>query len=287
MKKSNVREQIQTKGMLIVPGVYDALTARIAEKVGFKVLLMGGYSISATRLGQPDVGFLTMSEMASQIKIIASAVNVPVIADGDTGYGNPMNVMRTVREYEEAGASGIILEDQQWPKRCGHIEGKSVISLEEHVKKIEASLRARSDEDFIIFGRTDSLSLYGIEEAINRGRAYRDAGADIIFVESPRSIEELIAIREGIPDVPLAVSIIEGGKTPLLSSQKLEEMGYKILFFGCTAVFVIAKTFMNAMTYLKEKGNTEGLLDQMYIFSDFNELMGIKDFFDLEKKYRY
>ncbi len=282
----NIRELIKKEEILILPGIYDALTAKIAEKAGFKGILMGGYSISATRLGQPDVGFLTMSEMTSQIKIISDAVNVPLIADGDTGYGNPLNVMRTVKEYEKAGASGIILEDQQWPKRCGHMEGKQVISKEEHIKKIEAALEARSSREFVIIARTDSLAVTGIEEAVERGKAYRDAGADVVFIEAPRSLEELSFIRKSIRGIPLVANIIEGGKTPYLSARALKEMGYEIMFCGLTAVLVIAKAFMDAMTHLKREGSTQGWLERMYTFSEFNELIGIKEFSMLEKKFK-
>jgi methylisocitrate lyase len=282
----SIRELIKKEEILILPGIYDALTAKIAEKAGFKGILMGGYSISATRLGQPDVGFLTMSEMASQIKIISDAVDIPLIADGDTGYGNPLNVMRTVREYEKAGASGIILEDQQWPKRCGHMEGKQVIPKEEHIKKIEAALEARSSTEFVIIARTDSLAVTGIEEAVERGKAYRDAGADVVFIEAPRSLEELSIIRKSIRDVPLVANIIEGGKTPYLSARALREMGYEIMFCGLTAVLVIAKAFMEAMTYLKREGSTQGWLERMYTFSEFNELIGIKEFSILENRYK-
>lgn len=286
-EKLNILELIKKEKMLVIPGVYDALSAKIAEKAGFPVIVMGGYSVSGTRLGQPDVGYLTMSEMSSQIKVISDVVHIPLIADGDTGYGNPLNVMRTVREYEKAGASGIILEDQQWPKRCGHMEGKQIISMEEHVKKIEAAIEARSDKNFIIIARTDSLSTHGIEEAIRRGKSYRDAGADVVFVEAPQSVQELMTLRDSIEDVPLAASIVEGGKTPLLSTRRFEEMGYNILFFGCTAVFIMAKAWMDALIYLKREGGTEGLLDKMCTFRDFNELMGMKEFFHLEERFKF
>jgi methylisocitrate lyase len=281
----NIRELIKKEEILILPGIYDALTAKIAEKAGFKGILMGGYSISATRLGQPDVGFLTMSEMTSQIKIISDAVNVPLIADGDTGYGNPLNVMRTVKEYEKAGASGIILEDQQWPKRCGHMEGKQVIPKEEHIKKIEAALEVRSSREFIIIARTDSLAVTGIEEAVERGKAYRDPER-FVFIEAPRSLEELSFIRKAIRDVPLVANIIEGGKTPTLSARALKEMGYEIMFCGLTAVLVIAKAFMEAMIHLKREGGTQGWLERMYTFSEFNDLIDIKKFSMLETRFK-
>ncbi len=287
MKEPGVLKLMEEEKILILPGVYDALTAKIAEKLRFKAIVLGGYSVSATCLGKPDLGFVTMVEMASQVKIISDSVEIPLIADGDTGYGNPLNVMRTVHEYEKAGASGIIIEDQQWPKRCGHLEGKQVISMEEHIKKIEAALATRSDKNFIIIARTDSLTTHGIEEAIRRGKAYRDAGADVVFVDAPQSIEELAILRDSIKDVPLAASIVEGGKTPMLSSRKFEEMGYNILFFGCTAVFIMAKAWMDALIYLKREGGTEGLLDKMCTFREFNELMGMKEFFHLEERFKF
>jgi len=285
-KRPGIRKLMKESKILILPGVYDALTGKLAEKVGFKAIVMGGYSISATRLGKPDMGFLTMVEMASQIKIISDSVTIPLIADGDTGYGNPLNVIRTVQEYERAGASGIILEDQQWPKRCGHLEGKQVISMEEHIKKIEAAFEARSDKNFMIIARTDSLKTHGMEEAIRRGKSYRDTGADIVFVEAPQSIEELKTLRTAIQDIPLAVSLIEGGKTPLLSSKQLEEMGYNIVFFGLTALFIIARAWMDALIQIKNKGSSGGLLNRMMTFRDFNELMGIKDFLGLEERFK-
>jgi len=286
MNKCGILELMEKGRILILPGVYDALTAKIAEKTGFQAIVMGGYSISATRLGQPDVGYLTMSEMCSQIKIISDATNIPLIADGDTGYGNPMNVMRTIREYEMSGASGIILEDQQWPKRCGHLEGKQIIPMEEHIKKIEAALEARSDKNFIIIARTDSLKSHGLNEAIRRGNAYRDAGADVVFIEAPQSIEELRTIPKAIKDIPIAVSLIEGGKTPLLSSKNLEGMGFSLLFFGLTALFIVARAWMDALLRLKKEGSPKGLLERMITFHDFNELMGIKDFLDLEERFK-
>ena len=287
MGKSKILELIKKEGILVLPAVYDALTAKIVERAGFPAILMGGYSVSAVRLGKPDVGFLTMTEMADQVKIIAEAVSVPLIADGDTGYGNPLNVMRTVEEYQKAGAAGIILEDQQFPKRCGHMEGKQVIPMEEHLKKLEAAIEARGDRDTLIITRTDSLAPLGLQEAIRRGKAYRDAGADVVFVEAPRTVEELKAIREAIPGVPLVANIIEGGKTPVLSARELKEMGYEIYFCGLTTVLVAAKAIMNAMTHLRQEGSTAGLMDQMFSFAEFNELIGLKEFSLLENRFKY
>jgi methylisocitrate lyase len=286
MGKSKIFELIKKEGILVLPVVYDALTARIAERAGFSAILMGGYSVSAVRLGKPDVGYLTMTEMAAQVKIIAEAVSVPLIADGDTGYGNPLNVMRTLEEYQRAGAAGIILEDQKFPKRCGHMEGKQVIPMEEHLQKLAAAIEARGDRDTLIIARTDSLTPLGLPEAIRRGKAYRDAGVDAVFVEAPQTVDELRAIREAIPDVPLVANIIEGGKTPVLSAGELKEMGYEICFCSLTAVLVSAKAIMNAMIHLRREGSSAGLADQMFSFAEFNELIGLKEYSSLEKRFK-
>lgn len=286
MGKSEILGLIKKEGILVLPVVYDALTAKIAERAGFPALLMGGYSVSAVRLGKPDVGYLTMTEMADQVKIIAGAVSVPLIADGDTGYGNPLNVMRTLEEYQRAGAAGIILEDQQFPKRCGHMEGKQVIPMEEHLQKLAAAIEARGDSDMLIMARTDSLTPLGLPEAIRRGKAYRDAGVDAVFVEAPQTVDELKAIREAIPDVPLVANIIEGGKTPTLSARELQAMGYEICFCSLTAVLVSAKAIMNAMIHLRKEGSSAGLTDQMFSFAEFNELIGLKEYSSLEKRFK-
>jgi methylisocitrate lyase len=286
MGKSEILGLIKKEGILVLPVVYDALTAKIAERAGFGALLMGGYSVSAVRLGKPDVGYLTMTEMADQVKIIAEAVSVPLIADGDTGYGNPLNVMRTLEEYQRAGAAGIILEDQQFPKRCGHMEGKQVIPMEEHLQKLAAAIEARGDSDMLIMARTDSLTPLGLPEAIRRGKAYRDAGVDAVFVEAPQTVDELKAIREAIPDVPLVANIIEGGKTPALSARELQAMGYEICFCSLTAVLVSAKAIMNAMVHLRKEGSSAALTDQMFSFAEFNELIGLKEYSSLEKRFK-
>jgi 2-methylisocitrate lyase-like PEP mutase family enzyme len=285
MVKPHLLDLVKKTGILIVPGVYDALTARIAEKTGFEAIIMGGLSVSAARLGKPDLGYVTMPEMASQVKIIADATNIPLITDGDTGYGSPLNVMRTVQEYERAGASGIILEDQQWPKKCGHMDGKQVISMKEHVKKIEAASEARSNKNFVIIGRTDALSTHGLDEAIRRGKAYREAGADVIFVEAPQSVEQLATTRDAIKQTPLIANMAEGGKTPPLSAEELKRISYEIVFFGCTSIFIIAKALMEAMKYLYRNGNTNGLLDRMLTLPQFNEFLDIQDFSSLEKRF--
>lgn len=234
------RDLLNRPGIIVVPGVHDALTARIAESVGFPAVAMGGFLVAASRRGRPDVGELTMTEMVDHLRGIAGAVSVPVIADADTGHGNPLNVRRTVAEYEAAGAQAVILEDQVWPKKCGHFPGaRQVISSEEHRKKIEAARDARRDPRTAIIARTDARGPLGFEEAISRAHAYRDAGADAIFIEALASVEELREAPRRLPDVPLLANMVTFGKTPIVTNAKLERMGYKIGLWLIDVLFAI------------------------------------------------
>src|SRR6266576_4396590 len=215
---THLRELLAGPDMLVVPGAYDALSARLIAQAGFPAVYMTGFGTAASVLGQPDVGLLTMSEMVSRAAAIASVVaDLPLIADADTGYGNPINVRRTIREYERAGVAGLHIEDQVWPKKCCHMEGKQVIPMDEMAQKIRAAVDARQDPDFVIIARTDANAVHGLEDAIRRGKAYHEAGADVIFIEAPRSIAELQVIKQKFPDVPLLYNWAESGKTPLLS----------------------------------------------------------------------
>src|ERR671928_1660235 len=228
MIKISLREQIEDKKRIIVlPGVFDALSARIAEQVGFEAMFQTGYGSAATLLGMPDYGFLNAGETIDNARRIMRAVNIPVIVDVDTGYGNPLNVWRLVRDLQSLGATGIFLEDQVWPKRCGHMIGKEVVSKDDYIMKLKAALEARESRDFIIVARTDARAPLGLDEAIERGRAYHKAGADVIFIEAPRSIEELKKIANEI-DAPLVANMIEEGLTPNVSAKELLKMGYRI-----------------------------------------------------------
>src|SRR6516164_7074914 len=214
---ARLRELLAGPDLLVIPGAYDALSARLIAQAGFAAVYMTGFGTSASVLGQPDVGLLTMSEMVSRAAALASACgDLPLIADADTGYGNPINVQRTIHEYERAGVAGLHLEDQVLPKKCGHMEGKQVIPMDEMVQKIRAAVDARQDHDFVIIARTDANAVYGLEDALLRGKAYHEAGADVIFIEAPRSIAELRAIKQAFHDVPLLYNWAESGKTPLL-----------------------------------------------------------------------
>lgn len=286
MKKTAVlRNLLQQPGIIVAPGAHNAFTAKIIEQTGgFKVVYMTGGGTAMSLLGEPDLGLLTMTEMVAQARNIDSAVSLPVIADADTGYGNAINVMRTVREYEKAGVAAIHIEDQVTPKKCGHFEGKIVVSQSEMVGKIKAAVDAREDPDFVLIARIDARAMMGLDEAIKRAQACREAGADVIFVEAPESIEELKIIAKSI-DAPLFVNMVEGGKTPFLTTRELEEMGYKIVIFPNSASRAAAKAIQEVMQLLKETGTTKGYIDRIVTFEGRNLITGLARYKELEKKY--
>jgi carboxyvinyl-carboxyphosphonate phosphorylmutase len=280
-----LRKRLQRGRILIAPGAHDVLTARIIEKVGFETVYMTGYGTSASLLGKPDVGLLTMTEMAQRVANMSEAVSIPVIADGDTGYGNAVNVMRAVREYERAGAACIQLEDQVAPKKCGHMLGREIISSDEMVGKIRAAVDTRRDpDDILIMARTDARTNFGIEEALARGVAYEEAGADIIFIESVESIEEMKKVTSSFK-APTLVNMLEHGRTPLLSADELEQIGYDLVIFCVSSTYVTAKAVWDLMKELKEMGTTTGLLDRMIAFDEFNKLLGLPEIRKLEMRY--
>jgi carboxyvinyl-carboxyphosphonate phosphorylmutase len=285
MKKTGLlKKYILDPKILVMPGAHDALSARIIEKAGFKALFVGGYPATAALMGKPDISFLTLTEMADHIARLADTGDIPVFVDGDTGHGGVLNVARTVREFERAGAAGLFIEDQVFPKRCGHMEGKQVVGREDMVAKIEAALDARSDQDLVIAARTDALAVQGLDEAIERGNLYRQAGADLIFVEAPRSVEDMRRINQEI-EAPTLANNVEGGKTPLLPAKELEAIGYNVVIFPVSATYVIAKAVTGLMEELKFTGTTEGFKDQMWQFSDFNRFIGIEELRQKERTY--
>ena len=284
-RSSNLKRMIENKDSIIVlPGVYDALSAKIAERVGFDAMFQTGYGSSASLLGMPDFGFLNAGETVENARRITQAVNVPVLVDADTGYGNPLSVRRIVRELEAAGASGIFLEDQVWPKRCGHMTGKEVIGKVDFLPKLEAALDARRDKDFIIVARTDARAPLGLPEAIDRAREYRNAGADVIFVEAPRSIDELKQIAEQI-DAPLVANMIEDGATPTLSASELFKLGYRIAVFPLSALYSATYAIHAVLSELRNTGTTNQTKKNMVTFREFNDLVGLQYYMDLEKRY--
>lgn len=282
--RKRLRERLQEKEILLAPGAYDALTATLCEQAGFEAVYLTGAGVSYSTLGKSDVGLITMSEMAEKAAYICEAVSIPVIADGDTGYGNALNVMRTVREYERAGVAAIQLEDQQFPKRCGHLANKALISADEMVAKIHAALDARKDENFLIIARTDARAVEGMDAAIERALRYEEAGADVIFVEAPASEEELRHVARQLHK-PLLANMVEGGKTPLIPAQQLQEMGYSIVIYPNSVTRVIAKAAGEFYRELKATGTTTGYATRMLQFDELNQVLGLAYIRQLEQKY--
>jgi 2,3-dimethylmalate lyase len=283
---STLTEQLEDKNKIIVlPGVFDALSAKIAEHVGFEAMFQTGYGSSAALLGMPDFGLLNSGETVDNATRIIRAVNVPVLVDADTGYGNPLNVWRLVRDLERLGAAGIFLEDQVWPKRCGHMAGKDVITKDEYIPKLKAALEARRSKEFIIVARTDARAPIGLEEAIERGKAYRKAGADVIFVEAPRSVEELKKVADEI-DAPLVANMIEDGVTPNLPATELLKIGYRIAVFPLSALYSATFAMRQVLTELKKTGATKESRNIMVRFKDFNQFIDLDHYRGLEKRYR-
>ncbi len=279
-----LRSVLDKPGILALPGIYDCLSAKLAERVGFEVAFTSGFGISGSTLGRPDFGFLTATEMLWSVSRIVDSVKIPVVADIDTGYGNVLNVVRTVEKVVRAGAAGIILEDQQWPKKCGHFEGKSVIPMDEHVEKIRAAVETKGDSGLVIIGRTDSRAQFGLDDAIKRGAAYYEAGADIVFVEAPQSAEELQVVANELKGIPLFANMVEGGKTPLLSTRELESMGYKIAVFPLTGLFAATRAIEDSFKLLKETGTTANG-PGMYSFKEFEELVDVPEYRTIETKF--
>ncbi|MEO9319406.1 MAG: oxaloacetate decarboxylase [Nitrososphaera sp.] len=270
--------------ILVLPGVFDALSARIAQYSGFDAMFQTGYGSSAALLGMPDFGFLNAGETLENARRITRAVEVPVMVDADTGYGNPLTVWRTVRDLEDAGAAGIFLEDQVWPKRCGHMLGKEVIPKEDYLFKLQAALDARRSKDFLIVARTDARAPLGLEEAIERGKQYRKAGADVIFVEAPRSVEELRQVAREI-DAPLVANMIEGGATPILTSDQLLELGYRIAVFPLSALYASMFAMKQVLSELRRTGTTKESRKAMVTFQEFNDFVNLQKYMELERQY--
>ncbi len=270
---------------LVIPGVYDAIGAKIVEKVGFEAMFQTGYGTSATLFGMPDYGFIGSTETIDNARRICRAVSVPVIVDADTGYGNALSVWKLVQELENAGASGIFLEDQRWPKRCGHMQGKEVVPIDEYAEKLQAALDARSNKNFIIVARTDARATEGLDKAIERGLYYKKVGADVIFVEAPKTIQEMKKIGSAI-DAPLVANMIEGGATPISSETKLHEMGFKIILYPLSVLFSNTYATLQILRELKRSGTTRKLNKKLVNFDQFNDLVELKKYRKLEKQYK-
>jgi 2,3-dimethylmalate lyase len=285
LNKKSIRDRIvNDNDIIILPGVYDALTAKIAEDVGFETAFQTGYGTSASLLGMPDFGFLNAGETLENARRIINSVNIPILVDIDTGYGNPLNVWKIVKDLERIGAKGIFLEDQVWPKRCGHMMGKAVIPKEEYILKLQAAIDAREDNEFIIVARTDSLAQFGIEEAIERGKEYRKIGADVIFIEAPKTIDQMKLIATEI-DAPLLANMIEEGITPNLTADELRKIGYKMVVFPLSALYASTFAIKQTLQILKKTGTTKELKNKMITFKEFNDLVNLTNYNKLEKKY--
>lgn len=279
-----LRRRLRAPGILVVPGAADALTARVIEEAGFDAVYATGAGIANASFGIPDLGLTTMTEVVVQVGRIADAVRVPVIADADTGYGGPLNVARTIRELERAGVAAIQIEDQVSPKRCGHFAGKEVIPTDEMLQKIAAARHARRDPDLLLIARTDARAPEGFAMAVARGRAYALAGADVIFVEAPQTMEELRELPRAIP-APLLINMVEGGKTPLLGATELEAMGYRLALFANTALRIAVRAVQDAMGVLYRDGATGALLERMVAWDERQRLVDLPRYEELDRRF--
>ena len=270
---------------ILLPGCYDALGARLIEQAGFDVVYMTGFGTSASLLGRPDVGLLGMSEMVDNARRIVAATDLPVVADADTGYGNQINVVRTVQAYEQAGVAGIHIEDQVLPKRCGHMEGKVVVPQGEYTAKIAAAVEARSNPDFVLIARTDSRAPHGIDEALGRARAAHEAGADVLFVEALMDTDELRVVAKELEGIPLVFNWAEGGKTPPLTLAEITELGFAMIIMPISTLLAATRAMQQILAQIKADGTPVNAVEQMPSFGEFTDLIGLPEITDLEQRF--
>jgi carboxyvinyl-carboxyphosphonate phosphorylmutase len=281
-----LRELLDGDEMVLAPGCFDALGARLVQQAGFPAAYMTGFGSAAAWLGRPDVGLMTMTEMVDNARRIAQAVELPVIADADTGYGNAINVIRTVHEYEAAGVAAIHLEDQVMPKKCGHMEGKALIGADEMAAKVAAAVDARRSAEFLIIARTDARAVEGLEAALQRARRYREAGADVLFVEAPQSVDEIREVARRLADVPLLFNYAEGGKSPPVTHELLQSLGFRLVIFPLSLLLAATAAMRSALERISADGSPRDLLPSLMGFGDFLELIGIEEIRELEQRYR-
>jgi 2,3-dimethylmalate lyase len=282
---ARLRELLDAGGTIVAPGAFDPLAARLVEEAGFPAVYMTGFGTSAALLGRPDVGLLTMTEMAGNAGRIADCVDIPVIADADTGYGNPLNVIRTIAAYEAAGVAAVHIEDQVAPKKCGHMEGKLVIPAEEMAQKIRAAADARTQPEFMIIARTDARAVEGLEAALNRARRYQQAGADALFIEALTSEQEIAAAAGAFPDVPLLFNWAEGGKTPPLSLDRLRQLGYRIVIFPISTLLAATAAMRRVLGEIAQAGTPAAALPGLPSFGEFCDFIGLPDVRAAEQRY--
>ena len=274
---ARLREILRQPGPVVVPGATDCFVAKLIEGEGFPIVYVTGAGVTNTLLGLPDLGLITLTELAQRAGQIADAVSIPVIADADTGFGGVQNVKRTIRAYEKAGIAGLHIEDQVMPKRCGHFEGKAVVPVEEMLFRLQAALDARTDPDFLIIARTDARAVEGLDAALERARAYLELGVDALFIEQPQSVEELAAIGRAFPNTILLANMVERSKTPLLPAAQLGELGFKIILYANAALYLGAYAIRDGLRVLQEEGSTQTLLDRMMTFKERQEFVGLDE----------
>jgi carboxyvinyl-carboxyphosphonate phosphorylmutase len=279
-----LRQLLRQPGILVAPGAYDCLTAKIIEREGFPVVYMTGAGTAVTRVGKPDLGFASLTEMLANASAIASTISVPLIADADTGYGGALNVYRTVQEYEKAGVAALHLEDQAFPKRCGHLDGKDVVPLADMVVKLRAACDARTDEDLVIIARTDALAVTGLDDTLRRCAAYAEAGADVLFVEALQTQEEIDRVRREV-DVPLLYNFVEHGKSPLIPVAQLEALGFKLVIFPGSLMLSVGTLAQRILREIRQYGTTANLLGEMESVVDLFNLMGMQETLALDAKW--
>ncbi|MDG2384700.1 MAG: oxaloacetate decarboxylase [Pirellulaceae bacterium] len=283
MPHAGVQAILDEVGTLVFPGVYDCLSARIVQDVGFPMSFVSGYGVSATSLGEPDMGLMTQTEMLERARRICGSVQIPILVDADTGYGNAMNVYRTVSDLIDAGAAGCFLEDQVWPKRCGHMQGKRVIERSEYADKIAAAVEARGDRPFFIVARTDAVAVIGFEEALHRVEDAVEAGADASFIEAPVTRDQLAQIGREAPK-PTVANMIEAGKTPLMTREELSEHGFQLVLYPLSSLFSAAHAIREACQQIRDQQSTSALHSRMMTFGDFNSLIGLDGRHQLAKR---
>ncbi len=284
--RTRLRELLAGPDLVVAPGAYDALSARLVEQAGFDVVYMTGFGTSASLLGRPDVGLLGGAEMVDNVRRIVDAVERPVIADADTGYGNAINVVRTVRTYEQAGVAGLHLEDQVMPKKCGHMSGKAVIPTAEMVGKIRAAVEARRDPDLVLIARTDAAAVHGLDEAISRARAFAEAGADVLFVEAPTSEDDIARVADELSGIaPLVFNWAEGGRTPPISLARITELGFSLVLYPIATLLAATAGVRSVLESIQRHGTPLTAMDTLPTFDGFTDLIGLPEVHDLEQRY--
>ncbi|MCP5028615.1 MAG: oxaloacetate decarboxylase [Actinomycetia bacterium] len=284
-RPARLRSLLNGGGPIVAPGVYDALGARLVEQAGFDVVYMTGFGTSASLLGRPDIGLLGLGEMVDNVRRIVAATDLPVIADADTGYGNSLNVIRTVQEYEQAGVAGLHIEDQVMPKRCGHMEGKEVVPVDEFVGKIDAAVSARTNPDLVVMARTDARAPHGLDDAIDRARRCREAGADVLFVEALRGEDELRLVADELAGTPLLFNWVDGGKTPPLALDQITELGFQIVIYPVTTVLAATAAMRRALASIRDQGTPAEVMADHPSFDEFTELIGLGETTELEQRF--